>query len=130
MGPNQKRRCKRHAEPVPAVRTVLDKTYTVVAEANSRRCQDTMTVLDWVPPNGFEDLAVPDYRVVDMSRSTVRDGRDRSQDSLGIDLCTAGFERETHQLECLLQIVVDHGATSVKLSKIDSLATLQPYQTC
>ncbi len=58
------------------------------------------------------------------------DGWDRLQDSLGIDLCTAGFEREKHQLECLLQIVVDHDATSAKVSKTDSLATLQPYQTC
>lgn len=65
-----------------------------------------------------------------MSRSTVRDGWDRLQDLLGIDLCTAGFERETHQLECLLQIVVDHDATSAKVLMIDSLVTLQPYQTC
>ena len=71
-----------------------------------------------------------DYRVGDMSRSTVEDAWDRLQDLLGIDLGTAGFEREKHSLECLLQIVVDQDATSAKVSKIDSLATLQPYQTC
>ena len=65
-----------------------------------------------------------------MSKNTVRDGWDKLQEVLGIDLCTAGFERETHQLECLLQIVVDHDATFAKVSKIDNLATLQPYQTC
>ena len=65
-----------------------------------------------------------------MSRSTAEDGWDRLQDLLGIDLCTAGFEREKHSLECLLRIVDDHDATSAKVSKIDSLATLQPYQTC
>ncbi len=65
-----------------------------------------------------------------MSRSTVKDGWDRLQDLLGIDLRTAGFEREKHQLECLLQIVVDHDATSAKVPKIDILATLQPFPTC
>lgn len=60
----------------------------------------------------------------------MEDGRGRLQDLMGIDLRTAGFEREKLQLECLLQIFVDHDATSAKVSKIDSLATLQPYQTC
>ena len=58
------------------------------------------------------------------------DGWDRLLYLLEIDLCTAGFEREKYSLECLLQIVADHDATSAKVSKIDSLATLQPYQTC
>lgn len=43
---NQKQRDKRRAGIVPAVRTVPGRTCMVVADVNSRRCQDTMTVLD------------------------------------------------------------------------------------
>ena len=86
--------------------------------------------MDWVPLTETEDWAVFGQNPVGMSEDIVKGALDNLQDSLEIDLHTAGTERVKYRSACLLRIVVDQDATFAKVSKIGSLAALRPCQTC